>query len=127
MRHEQLRRADLAGMTPEAIRQALVDGRCHDLLHGIVKPPRARGLVPSEVERAIAEGRLDEYVAEVNAEQVAVEAADQTPVGNADQGARGPRSTSERERLRHMTPAEVTVALLRGDLDDLLAGRDPQP
>lgn len=102
---EFLKHEDLAGMSAEEIRAATLDGRM-DAILGVRKAP-AVTLDPAEVDRLSGDpDALAKYVAKARAE------ADYTKVGSA-------------AWLKTASPKEITEALNRGELDDLLAGRGP--
>ncbi|MGH2450818.1 MAG: hypothetical protein ACRDGE_06045 [Candidatus Limnocylindria bacterium] len=80
-----------------------------------ISAEQLKTMSPDAIVKARKEGRLQDVLA-------GEPPTPEPPQASADQGARGPRYASERERLRSMSPREIVEERKRGDLDGQLDG-----
>jgi hypothetical protein len=112
----------LKGMSPDDVAAALADGRL-DALIGGVNLRRGEELTPVQWKIALENMSVDEIAAATDAGLLEPLLGEAPTAADADQGARGKRPGTTRERLRGMTADQIAAGLERGDFSDLLSGR----
>jgi hypothetical protein len=107
-------RSQLVAMSARETVAAMRRGELRHLLNPRgVTLDELHGWAAEDVLSAQAEGRL---------EHLGIEPEKASKGGMADQGQRGKKYTSMRDRLEDMSPGEIAAGLRRGDFDALLRG-----